>query len=197
MGRVFVSAALVALLAAGCGAGDGNSGGGGTKGLVVTRDDGSRIDLPDPVRAWCGQEKALDGDGSTEQELFVLVGELPNDEEESNPPFLIFAYPTKGIDRMPKVELPVDEVQAHPRLFVLDPRSKSERSSQEQRPNELSSQEERAQGSFEVEDWGCDKGDPVRISFAATLQAEHLDGPTADVNGEIVTVIGDAPSPRE
>ena len=192
MGRVFFSAALVAVLAAGCGAGDGNSAGGGAKGLVVKRDDGSRIDLPERVRAWCGQEDAIDGDGSTERELFVLVGELPNQEEESNPTFLIFAYPTKGIDRMPKVEFPVDEIEAHPRLFVLDSRSKNER-----RPNELSSQEERAKGSFEVEDWGCEKGDPVQISFAATLQAEHLDGPTADVTGEIATVIGDPPAPSE
>ena len=191
MGRVFW-AALVAVLAAGCSEGDGNSGGGGAKGLVVTRDDGSRIELPEQVRAWCGPGDAIDGGGSTEQELFVLVGELPNREEESNPTFLIFAYPTKGIDRMPEVEFPVDEVEAHPRLFVLDSHSKNER-----RPNELSSQEERAKGSFEVEDWGCDKGDPVRISFAATLQAEHLDGPTADVNGEIATVIGDAPVPSE
>lgn len=195
MGRVFLSAALTALLAGGCSAGGDNSGGGGAKGLVVTREDGSRIDLPDPVRAWCGREDALDGGGSTEQELFVLVGELPNEDEESNPTFLIFAYPTKGIDRMPKVEFPVDEVQAHPRLFVLDPPPKNEQSSR--RDHELSSQEERAKGSFEVEEWGCDKGDPVRISFAATLQAEHLDGPTADVNGKLVTVIGDAPAPPE
>ena len=186
-----MAVALLALLASGCGGDDGNSDG-GAKGLVVTREDGSRIDLPDPVRAWCGPEEAIDGDGSAERELFVLVGELPNREEESNQTFLIFAYPTKGIDRMPKVEFPVDEVEAHPRLFVLDSRSKNDR-----RPDELSSQEERAKGSFEVEDWGCDKGDPVRISFTATLQAEHLDGPTADVNGEIVTVIGDAPAPSE
>jgi hypothetical protein len=48
-----------------------------------------------------------------------------------------------------------------------------------------------AKGRVEVVEWGCEKGDTVRISVDATLDGELFKAPTATVKGEIEASIGD------
>jgi hypothetical protein len=181
-----VLAVGVVLLVTGCGSGDGSPGKGGQS-LRVTREDGSQVKLPDEVHAWCGparfapqaeHEKAASPPKPTE--LWVVGGRLPAERAEEADTFWMFSWPTKAIERAPRIALP-SEVVPHAVLFVYDSPER----------NELSASQERAEGTVEVEEWGCQKGDTVRISVDATLEGELLDAPTAAVKGEVETVIGD------
>ena len=86
------------------------------------------------------------------------------------------------MERSPTIKLPDEGEALHAALFVYDSET----------PNELSSSEEDAKGTIEVEEWSCEKGDTVRISVDATLDGELFETPTATVKGEVETVIGDA-----
>jgi hypothetical protein len=48
-------------------------------------------------------------------------------------------------------------------------------------------------GRLVVEEWGCEKGDAVRVSVDARLESERGEAPetVTPVEGEIVGVIGD------
>jgi hypothetical protein len=176
----------LALLACGC---DGSAGSGekGGSGLRVTREDGSEVKLPDEVHAWCGPARfapQAEHEGAPSppkpKELWVVGGRLPAERAEEADTFWTFSWPTKAIRRAPRIALP-SEVVPHAVLFVYDSPER----------NELSSSEERAKGTVEVEEWGCQKGDTVRISVDATLEGELFQAPTATVKGEVETVIGD------
>ena len=114
----------------------------------------------------------------------MLGGEFPPEEEGAEAEtFWVFTWPTKGIERSPRLELP-SETEApggHAALFVYDSET----------PNELSSAEEAAKGTIEVEKWGCRKGDSVRIKVDATLYGELFETPSSNVKGEIEASIGD------
>jgi hypothetical protein len=182
--RIGVLAAGLVLLASGCGSGDGSAGEEGHS-LQVTREDGSEVKLPDEVHAWCGPgpfapqaEHERAPTPPKPKVLWVVGGQLPEAQAEEAGTFWMFFWPTKALEGSPKVELRDGETQA---LFVYD--------SVEE--NELSSAQERTKGTIDVEEWGCEKGDSVRISVDVTLEGELLDAPTATVEGEIETSIGD------
>jgi hypothetical protein len=182
--RIGVLAGGLVLLAAGCGFGDGSPGKEGHS-LRVTREDGSQLKLPEEVHAWCGPGPFAKQEGASKgRELWVVGGELPTEEEGVEPvTFWVFSWPTKGIERSPRLELP-SETEApggHAALFVYDSKT----------PNELSSAEEDAKGTIVVEKWGCEKSDTVRISVNATLYGELFQTPSATVKGEIEASIGD------
>jgi hypothetical protein len=175
------------LLATACGSGDGSPGKGGHS-LRVTREDGSQVKLPDEVHAWCGPARsAPQAENETAPsppkptELWVVGGRLPSERAEEADTFWMFSWPTKAIERSPRIELPDEGEAQHGALFVYDSEG----------PNELSSSEEDAKGVIEVEKWGCEKGDTVRISVKATLDGELFETPTATAEGEVDSVIGD------
>jgi hypothetical protein len=53
--------------------------------------------------------------------------------------------------------------------------------------------EEQASGTIEVEEWGCERGDEVRLSVDATLGSEFFEAPTVRVDGTVETEIGEPP----
>jgi hypothetical protein len=184
--RIGVLAVGVVLLATGCGSDDGSPDKEGHS-LSVTREDGSQVKLPDEVHAWCGparfappaeDERAPSPPKPTE--LWVVGGRLPAEGAERADTFWMFSWPTKGIKRAPRITLPTEDLPHSP-LFVYDSPER----------NQLSGSQERATGTVEVEEWGCRKGDTVRISVDATLEGELFRAPTATVEGEVETVIGD------
>jgi hypothetical protein len=174
--RVVLLALGLLVLLCGCATGDetGNE-------LRVTREDDSRVKVPDELHAWCGAGPFESAGAPKGRELWIFAGTLPPEEEGIEPEtFWMFSWPTKEIERSPRIELPETEAQHGP-LFVYDAAG----------PNELSGSEEEAEGTVVVEKWGCKKGDVVRISVDATLGSEHFEGPTATAKGTIETVIGD------
>lgn len=177
----------LAFLACSCGGGD-ESGKQSGSALRVTREDGSELKFPDEIHAWCGPglfaPQAEHERGPTPpkpRELWVVGGQLPAEEAEEAETFWMFTWPTKAIERSPRIELPDEGEAQHAALFVYDSET----------PNELSSSEEDAKGVIEVEKWGCEKGDTVLISVDATLDGELFETPTATAEGTIETVIGD------
>jgi hypothetical protein len=177
----------VVLFATGCGySADGSSDKGGHS-LRVTRENGSLVKLPDEVHAWCGPARfapPAEDEGAPSPpkptELWVVGGQLPAERAERADTFWMFSWPTRAIERAPRIALPTEAVPHSP-LFVYDSLER----------NELSGSQERAKGTVEVEEWGCRTGDTVRISVDATLEGELFQAPTATVEGEIETVIGD------
>jgi hypothetical protein len=184
--RAGLLAAGLVLLTLGCDSGDGSPAKGGNS-LRVTREDGSQVKLPDEIHAWCGparfappaeDERAPSPPKPTE--LWVVGGRLPAERAERADTLWMFSWPTKAIKRAPRIALPT-EALPHSPLFVYDSPER----------NQLSGSQERATGTVEVEEWGCRKGDTVRISVDATLEGELFQAPTATVEGEVETVIGD------
>jgi hypothetical protein len=190
--RIRVLLLVLALLPAGCLHGGGGPGKGDANELVVTRADGSRIEFADRLYAWCGQgdESEYDPTPSPKRILQVLGGEPPTVDAKKPSSFWTFVRRTQSIERAPKAELPHRDGESVPVgtavLFVLDAPS----------ANRLSSLEAQSTGTVRVEEWGCDKGDEVRIVVHAKLASELHDAPSANAEGEIQTVIGDTPRLR-
>jgi hypothetical protein len=177
----------LALLACGC---DGSAGSGekGGSGLRVTREDGSEVKLPDELHAWCGPgpfapqpEHERAPSPPKPMELWVVSGRLPVGRAEEADTLWIFSWPTKAVERSPTIELPDEGEALHASLFVNDSATE----------NELSSSGEKAKGTVEVVEWGCEKGDKVRLVIDATLDSEFFQGPTVEAVGEVEAVIGD------
>jgi hypothetical protein len=168
--------ALIVALTSACSLGDKERGDEQTtaNALRVTRDDGSTVEFPERLRAWCGR---YDVDNPAEA-VWVLGGELPDSD---NPlPFWIFSRRLADIERSSTVELPHRD--GHATLFVLDPKLRYE----------LSTIEEHASGEVVVEEWGCEKGDVVRLRVDARLQSEiHDEESVTPVEGEVVAMIGE------
>jgi hypothetical protein len=180
MRSAFLAVGLL-LLACGCDAGGSSSARGGSA-IRVTREDGSRLKFSDDLHAFCARASNYEGTGKPGPvELWVVAGEFPSEDENRRPTtFWYFRRPTEEIKRAPTARLP-EEGFGGASLFVYDADTKAE----------FSSHEERAKGSVEVQEWGCEKGDQVRISVDATLEDEYFQGPLADAEGEIEAVIGD------
>jgi hypothetical protein len=167
----------LALLAAGC-AGDDPA-----DGLRITRADGSRAVMPDAVRAWCGPTQGEATDELTgPRGLYILGGERPAEGDDDPAPFWTFIRPLAAIERSERTALPEHETSGAV-LFVLDGDN----------GNELSSSQDDASGSIEVEEWGCTEGDTVRVGVDATLGSEFGDAPPARVEGTVETVVADPP----
>jgi hypothetical protein len=168
--------AAAVLVAAAC-AGDTAAG------LRITRADGSRVAVAGGVRAWCGPTRGEATDELTgPRGLYVLGGRLPGDDEQDPGSFWIFTRRETDLARATELSLPVSS-QRETALFVLDA----------PRHNELSSAQEQASGTIEVEEWGCERGDDVRLSVDATLDSESFGAPSVRVEGTVETEVGDAP----
>jgi hypothetical protein len=168
--------ALIVALTSACSFGDEKRGDEQTtaNALRVTRDDGSTVEFPERLRAWCGR---YDVDNPAEA-VWVLGGELP--DSDNPPPFWIFSRRIADLERSSTVELPHRD--GHATLFVLDPKLRYE----------LSTIEEHASGKVVVEEWGCEKGDVVRLRVDARLQSEiHDEDSVTPVEGEVVAKIGE------
>jgi hypothetical protein len=181
--RLAVIAIGLALFACSCGGGDGSSGKGGS-GLRVTREDGSKIELPEKVRAFCTtvvrNESDPDEEPIRQQELWVLGGEFPPEREGRGGPTLwVYWGAAKQLERTPQALLPTDQDLAG--LFVFDSKTH----------NELASDQEESEGMIQVRQWGCNRGDKVRLVVDGTLGSEFFEQPGVAVKGEVETVIGD------
>lgn len=173
----------LALLPCGCGGGDA-SGGQGASGLRVIREDGSKIELPEKVRAFCAMVVRNEGDPDEmpirQREVWVLAGEFPPEREgQEAKTYWVFYGAAKQLERTPQALLPTDQNLAG--LFVFD--SKTD--------NELASDQEESKGMIQVREWGCDEGDKVRLVVDATLGSEFFEGPAVKAKGEVDAVIGD------
>jgi hypothetical protein len=176
-------ATCVLVLAAGCGVNDDSPEEGGANTLRVTREDGSRVKFADEVHAWCAPYEDPDGeqDGDEPMSVNVLGGEPPSEGEEPGA-LWIFNRAVEDIERSPKLEFPHEE-GSHAAVFVFDPKT----------GYELSSMEEGSTGRLVVEEWGCEKGDAVRVTVDAQLESERGEAPetVTPVEGQIVGMIGD------
>lgn len=178
--RSVLLATAFLFLVCGCDVGGGSSATGGNS-IRVTRDDGSQVKFSEEVSAWCGPHRH--GDGRDRFELWVVAGQLPPEKEDIEPTTLwLFSRSTREIEREPRIKLPDEgEARSHASFFVYD----------QETGNELSSSEEAAKGIVEVKEWGCEKGDTVRIAVDATLDSEFHEMPNAKAVGEVEAVIGD------
>jgi hypothetical protein len=181
--RLAVLAIGLALLPCGCGSGDG-SGGQGASGLRATREDGSKIELPEKVRAFCATVVRNEGDPDEQpirqREVWVLAGEFPPEREgRGGTTFWVFYGAAKQLERTPQALLPTDQHLVG--LFVLDSQTR----------NELASDQEESKGMIQVREWGCKEGDKVRLVVDGTLGSEFFQEPTVDVEGVVEAVIGD------
>jgi hypothetical protein len=183
----FVALCICALLS-GCSAGDTSGGRSGANDLEVTRTDGTKVEFQGKVTAWCGPLDELrntseEGDPAGETAIHIFGGELPGENVENPRSFWFFSRARNAIEDEPELELPDDD-EPEPSFFVFDAA----------RQNELSSYHERSSGTIEVANWpGCREGEEVRLVVDGRLDSEISDQPTAEVEGEIVTIIGDGP----
>lgn len=173
----------LALLACSCGSGDGSGEQSGSA-LRVTREDGSKIELPEKVRAFCTRVVRNEGDPEErpirQREVWVLAGEFPPEREgQVAKTFWVYYGATKQLERTPQALLPTDQNLAG--LFVFD--SKTD--------NELASDQEESKGMIQVRAWGCNEGDKVRLVIDGTLGSEFFQEPTVVMEGEVEAVIGD------
>lgn len=183
--RLAVLAIGLALCACGCDGGNG-SGEQDESALRVTREDGSKIELPEKVRAFCARVLRNEGDPDEEPfrqlELWVLGGEFPPERDREGQEvatFWSFSGAAKQLERTPQARLPTEEDLAS--LFIYD--SETE--------NELASDQERSKGTIQVREWGCEEGDKVRLAIDVTLESEFFQAPTVEAQGEVEAVIGD------
>lgn len=173
----------LALLPCGCGSGDGSAGQ-GASGLRVIREDGSKVELPEKVRAFCTRVVRNEGDPDEQpirqREVWVLAGEFPPERGGQNAAtFWVYYGATEQLERTPQALLPTDQNLGG--LFVFD--SKTD--------NELASDQEESKGMIQVRAWGCNEGDKVRLVIDGTLGSEFFQEPTVVMEGEVETVIGD------
>lgn len=159
--------------------------------LEVTRRDGTRVRFGGPIRAWCGPVGELTGDDiGDDRALHVLGGELPPPQaEEPVDAFWVISRPLRHLEKSETLELPTEH-ERDTTFFLLYPRGRLEE-------NELSAYEEGSKGELVFEEWGCDKGDRVRIRANATVASEFHGASPVEVDGEISVVIGDRPPIRE
>jgi hypothetical protein len=179
--RIGALALALIVVATGCAFGDGTADQGGANALEVTRSDGSKVEFSKQVRAWCAPDSDFEGgeEGDGPELVYVLGGDPPDSEETGA--YWLFARAVEDIQRSPDLEFPHVE-GSEGALFVFDP----------ERRYELSSTEEKSSGGLVVEEWGCEKGDAVRISVDAKLGSEVTDEEVViPVEGEIAAVVGD------
>ena len=182
MRSAFLAVGLL-LLACGCDVGGSSSAKGGNA-MRVTREDGSRLKFSDDLHAFCARASNYVGTGKPGPvELWVVAGRLPPEKEDVEPTTLwLFSRSTREIERERRMSLPDEgEAPTHAAFFVFD--SETE--------NELASDQEESKGTIDVREWGCNKGDKVRLAVDGRLSSEFFQSPTVEVRGEVETVIGD------
>ena len=182
--RRLVGGLLVCALAVGTGCSTGGDSSPG--GLTVTREDGSTVDFPGPVRAWCGPPR--DGGGTALQlGSGVPVGQSrPGGATKTEPPrtyWHLFSL-AERLQRDPVLSLrerPIDSTTWT--FFVNDLET----------GNEAAAKNERSSGAIVVDRWGCERGDAVEVTFEAVVGSELGDGEVVRATGTVTTEIGDPP----
>jgi hypothetical protein len=168
--RTCLAALCGSLLVAGCGSGEAGDDRGRASDLRATREDGSRIDFPGSLHAWCGART-----------LHVIGGELPGERRGENPPpFWYYSQRLHGLEQGSPVALEDAPAQGAV-MFVYDAKT----------DNELATDVEDTVGRVEVEEWVCDDGDTVHIVFDGTLGSEFGDAPSVKIVGEVEAQIGE------
>ena len=168
--------ATFVLTAAGCG-GEGREPRASVD-VTVTRADGTAVDVPKSVRAWCGP---FDDDNADVEAVHVMAG-----KRDPHRSFWQLDAVRSDVERNPVTTLPNDFVFTEPRgasLFAYD---------NVPRGNELSSAEEESSGSIRVELDGCEPGDTVRLTFDDVVVGSELhDLGSLSFDGNVVAVISD------
>lgn len=188
MARLSVTAGLAGavLVVAGCGsAGAQKQGSEETNArgeLTLEREDGSRIEIADELRAWCGilwgahfsPPEEQDKTETSVRWLNVVGGELPS--RDSRTPFWTVTWPVSAIEKDPVVNLPVpDNPWPVATMYILDSKTM----------NELTSRyEATAKGTIAFTEMSCEPGKEVRLEIDATLGPENRGG-TATAKGEV------------
>jgi hypothetical protein len=166
--RLALLAAAVVALACSCSSDEDGGDRPEASGLVVRREDGSRLEFPAGVDAWCE-------DG----EIRVVGGRLPREDEEKPPAFWFVSARVEEAESKGAFELPAGRL-----LFVYDPTLGRD-------GNDLSSAEEDSSGSVVFEEVSCDRGETIRVAIDVMLASEYGGAPGVDANGEVEAIIGD------
>jgi hypothetical protein len=147
--------------------GCGNSGG-----LEVARKDGSRVDLRDHVRAWCGAEDSSSIAKGQPRALHFVVGTFPPTRAKPDS-YLWVSHRLSALRRNPVFTLGEDE--DIPTAYVFDAKT----------GNEVASNLHGAHGTVRFRDVSCRRGDEVRVSLDTVLVSENGKGPPIHVRGEL------------
>jgi hypothetical protein len=160
--------AIAAVFVAGC----GNS-----RGVEVTRRDGSQVALRSDVRAWCGAEDPAEAAAGQPRALHFLVGAFP--PQRANPDsYLFVSHRLSELRRTHVVRAGEDEDLAT--AYVFDART----------GNEVASNLNGPHGVVRFQDVSCHPGDQVRVSLDTVLVSENGNGPPVHVHGDVRTRVG-------
>jgi hypothetical protein len=144
--------------------------------LSITRADGTTVEPPNRLHAWCGP---FDEDNADTEAVHVMAG-----ERGAHSSFWQLDAVRVDVERDPVTTLPNSFVFTEPRrafLFAYDTKP---------RGNELSSAEEESSGTIRVELAGCDVGDTVHLTFDhVVLGSELHDLGSLSFDGEVAAVI--------
>jgi hypothetical protein len=169
----FLTIPLLALALAGCSGGDDEP----QPTLAITREDGSAVEIPGDLRAWCGVPRSQ---GDAGRSLHVLAG----DEASS---YWLFRAELEELERSTRLAVPQVPVDTPSWSFFVN---------DVERDNEVATHTEESSGSIEVEEWGCDEGDAVTLSVDARIASE-IGGESIQVRGTVTAEIGSAPDGYE
>jgi hypothetical protein len=189
MARLSLAAGLAGalLLVVGCGSADTQNQASDEKNahgeLALEREDGSRIEIADEVRAWCGilwdahfsPPEEQDKRETSVRWLNVVGGELPRRGSLSS--YWTVTWPVSAIEKDPVVNLPVtDNPWPVATMYVADSETKKELTSW---------YEETAKGTIAFTEMTCEPGKEVRLEIDATLGPENAPGGTATAKGKV------------
>ena len=142
--------------------------------------DGTVLETDGKLRAWCGVTRS---EGNPGVSLHVLEGQRAFEQRNDRPAYWMFRAERDLLEDRPRFavpQMPVDTPSWV--LFIYDA----------ERDNEAAAYTEESLGSIQVEQWGCDRGDPVTLTVNARVASE-IGGEALQARGTVTVEIGDEP----
>ena len=170
------SMAAIALALSGCAGSDDEP----QASLSITREDGSTVEISGRLRAWCGVPRSQ---GDAGRSLHVVEGDDAFTDPDVVPSYWLFRSELVQLERSTRLAVPQIPVDTPSWSFFVN---------DVERDNEVATHTEESSGSIEVEQWGCDEGDPVTLSVSAQIASE-IGGESIRVSGTVTAEIGDPP----
>jgi len=173
-GALLTVSMLIAMALVGC------SGGESHPALPITRGDGTVLETDGKLRAWCSVPRS---EGNPGVSLHVLEGQRAFEQRNDRPAYWMFRAERDLLEertRFAVPQMPVDTPSWV--LFIYDA----------ERDNEAAAYTEESLGSIQVEQWGCDRGDPVTLTVNARVASE-IGGEALQARGTVTVEIGDEP----
>lgn len=152
--------------------------------LAITREDGSIVEIPGRLRAWCGVPR-FQGDAG--RSLHLLAGDDAFADPDDAPSYWIFRVELERLEQTTRLAVPQIPVDTPSWVFFVN---------DVERDNEVATHTEESSGSIEIERWGCGEGDAVTLSVDARIASE-IGGESIQVRGTVTAEIGAAPDGYE